>query len=81
MDESQEPQAVETSYETPSGTGRFSRWKQATESFILECKRVLTITKKPNKEEFLTTVKISGIGILVIGAIGFILHLINQLIF
>lgn len=81
MDESQEPQAVETTYEAPAGTGRFSRWTQAFKSFILECRRVLTITKKPNKEEFLTTVKISGIGILVVGAIGFILHLVKQLIF
>lgn len=81
MDESQEPQAVETTYESPSGTGRFSRWTQSFKSFILECRRVLTITKKPNKEEFLTIVKISGIGILVIGAIGFILHLVKQLLF
>ena len=81
MDESQEPQAVETTYEAPATAGRFSRWMQAAKSFITECKRVLTITKKPNREEFLTTVKISGIGILIIGAIGFILHLIKQLIF
>lgn len=44
--------------------------------FIKECKRVWTITKKPNKEEFLSVVKITGIGILAIGLIGFLINLI-----
>jgi protein transport protein SEC61 subunit gamma and related proteins len=48
--------------------------------FIIECKRVMRITKKPDKEEFLTIVKVSGFGILIIGFIGFVLHMINQLI-
>jgi protein transport protein SEC61 subunit gamma and related proteins len=47
--------------------------------FATECWRVLRITKRPNKEEFLTIVKVAGLGILIIGFIGFILHMINQL--
>ncbi|MEK6839714.1 MAG: protein translocase SEC61 complex subunit gamma [Nanoarchaeota archaeon] len=43
-------------------------------SFILECVRVFKITKKPGKEEFITVVKVSGIGILLIGLIGFIVQ-------
>ncbi|MEM2131315.1 MAG: protein translocase SEC61 complex subunit gamma [Candidatus Woesearchaeota archaeon] len=49
-------------------------------SFIIECKRVLTITKKPNKEEFSTIVKVSGLGILLLGLIGFLLFVIKELI-
>lgn len=49
-------------------------------SFILECKRVLKITKKPGKFEFKTIVKISGIGILVIGMIGFAVQIIAVLV-
>jgi protein transport protein SEC61 subunit gamma-like protein len=49
-------------------------------TFIIECKRVLTITKKPDAEEFKTIVKISGLGMLVIGAVGFILFIIKELI-
>ncbi len=45
-------------------------------SFFLQCKRVLKITKKPSKEEFKIIVKVSGIGILVIGAIGFVIHFV-----
>jgi len=61
--------------------GKLARWKQAFKTFWIECRRVLTVTKKPNKEEFLTIVKISGAGILIIGAIGFVLHMIKQLLF
>ncbi len=49
--------------------------------FFKETMRVLRITKKPNKEEYLTSVKITGIGIAIIGAIGFIIFLIVQLFF
>ena len=47
--------------------------------FLQQCKRVLQITKKPGKEEYLTIVKVSGIGILIIGVIGFIITIIAQL--
>lgn len=49
--------------------------------FLKETMRVLRITKKPNKEEYLTSAKITGIGIAIIGAIGFIIFLIVQLFF
>jgi protein transport protein SEC61 subunit gamma and related proteins len=45
-------------------------------NFLAECRRVIKVTKKPNKLEFSTIVKVSGLGILVIGAIGFILQMI-----
>ena len=48
--------------------------------FWIQCKRVLRVTKKPDKEEFITIVKVSGLGILLIGLIGFILHIINQIV-
>lgn len=49
-------------------------------SFILECRRVLIVTKKPGKEEFKVIVKISGIGMIVIGLIGFIIYITGDLI-
>lgn len=42
-------------------------------SWLIEAKRVLMLTKKPNKQEFLTIVKVAGIGTLIIGFIGFII--------
>jgi len=45
-----------------------------------EYKRVLKITKKPTKSEFKTIVKISGIGILLIGFIGFLIQMVYQVL-
>jgi protein transport protein SEC61 subunit gamma-like protein len=38
--------------------------------------RVLKLTKKPSREEFLTIAKVAGIGILAVGAIGFIVYIL-----
>ena len=44
--------------------------------FILESKRVFTVTKKPTSEEFKLIVKVTGIGVIIIGVIGFIIQMI-----
>ena len=49
--------------------------------FFNECKRVLVITKKPDAQEFKTIVKISGLGLLIIGLIGFVIQIISQVFF
>ncbi len=41
-----------------------------------EYARVLKITRKPTKEEYSISAKITGFGILLIGAIGFVIYLI-----
>ncbi len=43
--------------------------------FISESRRVLRVTKKPNGTELRNIVKISGIGILVIGILGFLIQM------
>jgi len=49
--------------------------------FINECVRVLKVTKKPDRFEFTTIVKVSGLGILIIGLIGFLIQMIKVLFF
>lgn len=49
-------------------------------SFVKECKRVLQITKKPSKTEYKAIVKVTGIGILIIGALGFTITIIGKLL-
>lgn len=49
-------------------------------SFALECRRVLRVTKKPGSDEFKIIVKISGIGMLIIGLIGFFIYIIGDLV-
>ena len=48
--------------------------------WLVEAKRVLLITKKPNKQEFMTIVKVAGVGTLIIGLIGFIITISYALI-
>lgn len=38
--------------------------------------RVLKLTKKPSREEFLTIAKVAGLGILAIGFIGFLIYVL-----
>jgi protein transport protein SEC61 subunit gamma-like protein len=54
--------------------------KKSSNSFIKKCKRVLKVAKKPNREEYLNFSKVTAIGIGIIGAIGFVIVLISQLI-
>ncbi len=54
---------------------------QKAKKFYNECLRVLTVTKKPDKFEYQTVVKVSGVGIIIIGAIGFLITMAKQLLF
>ena len=59
------------------GSGKMERLR----AFIQECKRVLRVTKKPDKQEFMTIVKISAAGMGIIGLLGFLIHLGKELLF
>ena len=49
-------------------------------NFIERIRRVLLVSTKPDKEEFKQSVKITGLGILFIGIIGFVVFLIIQFV-
>ena len=53
-----------------------SRWRR----FFKETIRVLRILKKPDKAEYLTTVKVTGIGIAIIGVLGLLIFLLRQML-
>ncbi len=54
--------------------------KKSIVDFIKLCQRVLHVSKKPGREEFMNVAKITGIGVLIIGAIGFIISIVAQLL-
>lgn len=54
---------------------------QRFKAFIGECHRVLRITKKPTMAEFKTIVKVTAIGMGLIGLVGFLITMAKQLIF
>jgi len=49
--------------------------------FYVQCARVLKITKKPTTFEFKTIVKVSALGIFIIGLLGFVVSLLKMLFF
>jgi protein transport protein SEC61 subunit gamma-like protein len=48
--------------------------------FIKMNQRVLRVAKRPDRDEFINVAKITGLGIIIIGVIGFIISLIAQLL-
>ncbi|CDG64556.1 MAG: protein transport protein subunit gamma [Methanobacterium sp.] len=54
--------------------------KESMANFIKQCQRVLKVSKKPDREEYINVAKVTGIGIILIGVIGFIISIVAQLI-
>ncbi|RLJ02074.1 MAG: protein translocase SEC61 complex subunit gamma [Candidatus Aenigmatarchaeota archaeon] len=46
---------------------------------LRNCIRVLKVARKPDREEFFEAAKITGLGIIVIGMIGFIIFLLFRI--
>jgi len=47
-----------------------------THSFFLKCRRVWHVLKKPTKKELEQITKVSAIGILILGLLGFVVAII-----
>ena len=58
--------------EIEENRSHYTRFK----SFLTQSKRVFKITKKPSMAEFKIIMKISGLGIAIIGVVGFIINMI-----
>lgn len=54
--------------------------KNDFKSTLKEMRRVLKITEKPDREEFIMSAKITGAGMLLVGIIGFAFYLGSTLI-
>ena len=52
---------------------RFSR--KAIERKLSEYRRILTLTRRPTREEFSTIAKVAALGIIIIGVVGFLIYL------
>lgn len=61
------------------GVGKYispSAWKER----IYRWKRTIDVARKPDKDEFINSVKVSMAGVIIIGTIGFIIFLIYQFV-
>ena len=54
--------------------------KESITRALKQYKRVLYVSKRPERDEYINVAKITGIGIIIIGVIGFIITLAAQLI-
>lgn len=54
--------------------------KESITQALKQYRRVLYISKRPERDEYVNVAKITGIGIIIIGVIGFVITLVAQLI-
>ena len=54
---------------------------ESLKAFIAKSKRVWLVLKKPSRKEFEMVAKVSAMGILVLGAIGFLIAILIKLLF
>ena len=50
-------------------------------AFIAKSKRVWLVLKKPTRQEFEMVAKVSAIGVLILGVLGFVVSIIIKLLF
>ena len=55
-------------------------YQEELSDFWKQCKRVLKVAKKPDRDEYFDFSKVTAIGIAIIGVIGFVIVLIGQLL-
>lgn len=54
--------------------------QERLDKFVKDSKRVLKVARKPDKDEYFDFAKVTTLGIIVIGLLGFVIFLIAQLI-
>jgi protein transport protein SEC61 subunit gamma-like protein len=48
--------------------------------FLQNCRRTLQVAKKPDKDEYQHVAKVAGLGILLVGFVGFIIMFVGSII-
>ncbi|WP_407423660.1 protein translocase SEC61 complex subunit gamma [Methanobrevibacter sp.] len=54
--------------------------QESFNKFVKDSKRVLKVSKKPDRQEYLELAKVTSIGVVIVGAIGFVIFLLGSLI-
>lgn len=54
---------------------------ESLKAFVAKSKRVWLVLKKPSKKEFEMVAKVSAIGVLLLGVIGFLVSILIKLLF
>ncbi|MGX8694502.1 MAG: protein translocase SEC61 complex subunit gamma [Methanobrevibacter sp.] len=54
--------------------------QESFNKFIKDSKRVLKVSRKPDKQEYIELAKVTSIGVVIVGVIGFAIFLLGSLI-
>ena len=54
--------------------------QESFNKFVKDSKRVLKVARKPDRQEYLELAKVTSIGVVIIGVIGFVIVLLGSLI-
>ena len=54
--------------------------KEKLHGFIVQARRVLMVASKPDRQEYRQSAKITGLGMAIIGVLGFLIFIMVQLI-
>ena len=54
--------------------------QESFNKFIKDSKRVLKVSRKPDKQEYIELAKVTSIGVVIVGVIGFAIFLLASLI-
>ena len=50
------------------------------DKFIKDSKRVLKVARKPDKQEYIELAKVTSVGVVIVGLVGFVIVLLGSLI-
>ena len=54
--------------------------QESFNKFVKDSKRVLKVSKKPYKQEYFELAKVTSLGVVIVGVIGFVVFLLGALI-
>ena len=54
--------------------------QESFNKFVKDSKRVLKVSKKPDRQEYFELAKVTSLGVVIVGVIGFIVFLLGALI-
>ena len=66
--------AKEKTTSTEISTSKVNTTLNNLKDFLHQCRRVLMISRKPTRQEYITISKVTGLGICLLGFVGFVIH-------
>lgn len=53
--------------------------KEGLDEFVTSTNRILTVSKKPDTPQYITMLRITALGLVILGVLGYVIELVNFL--